>query len=302
MIKGEIKSNIKKLWIHLPYILNIENETRPISLVVHLTSICNLDCNFCYIKNRDKVQELDYDKLINFIDVIKPKSVELTGGEPCLYYDIDRLIIYLSKNNIKIGMYTNGYYLKYMTYFLHNFDWLRISINSYIDNNKIFTDPIIPDKLGYIYIKYKNSPKDLRKRLIKFMKNHRGLYLRIVQDVFGSPYLININLMIDYFMFYPESRTIIQKAQSTKSYNGKCYMGFLKPYLNADGLVYPCINTVDPKTKIRDKTKSITNINNPYELLKFKDIIMNCENCGLWEKNEFINYINEKEIEDEDFL
>jgi len=284
----------------LPYILNIENETRPISLVIHLTNKCNLSCDFCYIKNRDKMQELDYDKLINFIDVIKPKSVELTGGEPCLYPNIDKLIYHLLDNNIKIGIYTNG--TRLWNYSIGLLNWLRISINFYIDNNKIFTDPIIPDKLGYIYIKHNNSPKDLRKKLIKFMKNHRGLYLRIVQDVFGSPYLININLMIDYFMFYPESRIIIQKPQSTKFYKGKCYMGFLKPYLNADGLVYPCINTVDPKTKIRDKTKSITNINHPYELLKFKDIIMNCENCGLWEKNEFINYINEKKIEDENFL
>ena len=302
MMKGEIKSNIKKLWRHLPYILNMTEITKPISLSLHLTNKCNLNCEFCYIKNIDKTKELDYTKLIKFIQVNQPKSVLLTGGEPCLYPDINNLIIHLIKRKIKIGMFTNGLYLKNIMSCLQYFSWLRVSINHYIDNKIKFKDPEYPKKLSYNYIKHKDSPLRLKKKLIKFMDKHRGLYLRVVPDVFGSPYLINMNQMIDNFMFYPESKTIIQKAQSLKHYKGKCYMGYLKPYLNADGLVYPCINTVDPKTKIRDKTKSIINIDHPYELLEFKDIIMNCKNCGLWEKNEFIKYINEKKIEDEDFL
>jgi len=299
MKKGEIKSNTKKLWRHLPYILDMEKNPRPICLVLHVTSKCNLDCDFCYIKNRDRNQELDYDKLIKFIDVIKPKSVQLTGGEPCLYPYINTLIMYLQSHNIKIGMLTNGEYLKYVTARLKYLDWLRISINSYIDTDKKFSDPREPEKLGYIYIHHSKSPHswELRKKLAKFIANHRGSYLKVVQDVFNPP----VNTILGYM----DERIKIQKFRLPQHYKGKCYMGFLKPYLNADGLVYRCNSLVDPKLRIRDKTKAVSNIDRPQDLLTyhlFGDEIMNCERCGLWDRNEFINYIKEKEVEDEDFL
>ena len=295
MEKGELRSNIKKLWRHLQYILNIENEPRPICLVLHLTSKCNLDCDFCYIKNRDRTHELDYDKLINFISVIKPKSVQLTGGEPTLYPKIDELIYFLYANNCKIGMFTNGKEL-WRCKFFGFLNWLRISINYYIDNDKEFVDPSNPKKLGYVYIKHENSPDGWEERINKFADSHSGSYLKVAPDI---NYLTTINPWL-----FRSFKVIIQKTHSTKYYKGKCYMGFLKPYLNADGLVYPCINTVDPKTRIRDKSKAITTIDRPQDLLNF-DVPykeMNCKNCGLWDRNEFIKYIKKRRIEDEDFL
>lgn len=293
--KREIRSNIKKLWRHLPYILDIKYRTRPISLSLHVTNNCNLNCDFCYIKNIDRTQELDYDKLINFISIIKPKSVQLTGGEPCIYPHINKLIKFLNSNNIKIGMFTNGNYIRIINH-LQYFNWLRVSINPYIDNNVEFKDPPKPKSLGYIYIKHKGSPhtEELEEKLKKFMDNHRGSYLKVVQDILEPT---QIDIKND-----PERKIIIQKPALYKPYKGICYMGYLKPYLNGDGLVYPCISTVNLKTKIRDKSKAITDIDHPYDLLTYHDIIMDCKYCRFWDRNKFISYINEKEIEDEDFL
>ncbi|KKM96432.1 hypothetical protein LCGC14_1178110 [marine sediment metagenome] len=297
MVKGEIKSNIKKLWRHLPYILNIENKVRPISLSLHLTNECNLNCDFCYIKNIDKTKQLDYSKLIKFIQVIEPKSVLLTGGEPCLYPYMYYLIAYLFEHNIKIGMFTNGIYLKHINIkdYLHHFDWLRVSINHYIDNKIEFKDPKYPKKLSYNYINHKNSPFELKKKLIDFMDNHRGSYLRVIQDRNIS------DSSLEEFKSIPEKRIVVLK-ELTKHYKGKCYIGYLKPYLNGDGLVYPCWCLNDTKTRVRDISRSITDIDHPNTLLKYQDIIMDCKYCRFWDRNEFINYINEKEIEDEDFL
>lgn len=308
MEEENIRSTIKKLWRHLLYILNIEKETRPISLVVHLTNKCNLDCEFCYIRNRDRTHELDYDKLINFILDVRPKSIELTGGEPCVYPKINDLIVNLNWLGIKIGMFTNGIHLgNVKKSLLKCFSWIRVSINNYIDNDIEFNDPPYTGKLGYIYIKHKNSPTDLRERIIKFIENHRGSYLKIAPDINNPPnpmIMTTDSPQADFLTFWGVDRVIVQETQPTKDYKGKCYMGFLKPYLNADGLVYPCINTVDPKTRIRDKSKSITNIDRPQDLLNFgvpyKE--MNCKNCGLWDRNEFIKYIKKGRVEDEDFL
>lgn len=293
-IEGEIRSNIKKLWRHLPYLLNIKNETRPINLSLHITNKCNLNCDFCYIKNMDRAHELDYDKLINFISIIKPKSVQLTGGEPCLYPQINDLIRYLASYNIKIGMFTNGCYLKKVEHQLLYFDWVRVSINYYIDNSIEFKSPMHPKRLGYSYVKHKNSPENLEEKLVKFMDNHRSSYLKVVKDIFDPTPI--------QFESIPEKKITVLKIETTKHYKGKCYMGFIKPYLNGDGLIYPCISTVNPNTRIRDKNKAITDIEHPYDLLTYHDMIMDCEHCRFWDRNEFINYINEKEIEDEDFL
>ena len=289
----ELRSNIKKLWRHLPYILNMKYKTRPICLSLHITSKCNLNCSFCYIKNIDRTQELDYNKLINFIKIIKPKSVQLTGGEPCLYPHVNELIIFLALHRIKIGMFTNGTYIKNI-HLLHHFDWLRISINHFIDNNIEFKEPDYPKNLGYIYIKHRNSPEDLKNKLVDFMDNHRGTYLKVIKDVF--------NLTSIKFKSILKKRIIVPTIEPLVHYKGKCYMGFLKPYINGDGLIYSCVSTVNPKEKIRDKRKAITDIDHPQHLLRYHDIIMDCKQCRFWDRNEFIEYIYKKEIEDEDFL
>ena len=294
--KGELRSNFKKLWRHLPYIIDMRNSARPICLTLHITSNCNLDCIFCYIKNRDKTEELDYEKLVNFIKIIKPKSVQLTGGEPCIYPHINYLISFLASNNIKIGMFTNGIYLRTIMHQLHYFDWLRVSINSYIDKDVDFIDPDYPKRLGYVYIKHKNSPhiKELKEKLKKFMDNHRGSYLKIMQDILEPS---EIDIEND-----PERKIIIQKPVLYKNYKGKCYMGYLKPYLNADGLIYACVSTINVQTRTRNKNKAIGDIDHPSNLLIYRDIVMDCEQCRFWDRNEFIEYINKEEVEDEDFL
>lgn len=293
---GEIRSTIKKLWRHLPYILDIENETRPICLVIHLTNKCNLNCDFCYIKNSDRTQELDYDKLIKFIDVIKPKSVQLTGGEPCLYPKINELIMYLAVKDIEIGMFTNGVHLKNIKYYIL-LEWLRVSINYYIDTDIEFKDTQYTRKLGYVYVNHRHSPEDLKEKLVKFMENHQGQYLKVINDVFDTTWRSKIR-----FKSIPLKRIEVQEKEPTKSYKGKCYMGFLKPYLNGDGLVYPCVSTVDPETRRRDESKAITDIDHPYDLLHYHDINMDCEGCRFWDRNNFINYIKKEKVEDENFL
>ena len=127
------------------------------------------------------------------------------------------------------------------------------------------------------------------------MDNHRGLYLRVIQDRNIS------DSSLKEFKPIPEKRIAVLKV-FTKHYKGKCYMGFLKPYLNSDGLVYSCWCNADSKTRTRDKNKAITDIDHPSKLLIYRDIVMDCKHCIFWDRNEFINYINEKEIEDEDFL
>ena len=149
----------------------MKKQPHPIELVVVATSKCNLKCSFCYVGNRSRENELNYKKLINFIHIIHPKSIEITGGEPCLYPRINELIHYARGRGIKVGMTSNGTCLHLLDEKnLKRLTWLRISLNHFIDNNIPFKDPPYPEKYGYIYIKTKwETPVNLQYKLRKFI-------------------------------------------------------------------------------------------------------------------------------------
>ena len=91
--------------------------------LINLTYRCNLRCEMCtqYGTNfkENAKDELDVNYWINFLDTIKdlePKpKIILMGGEPFLYKDIDKLILYASDLGINAHIITNGYFLdKYL--------------------------------------------------------------------------------------------------------------------------------------------------------------------------------------------
>jgi len=54
-------------------------------VIIELTGKCNLDCSFCY--NKNKKSSLDTNKIFEILEQIKRdgiKAVRFTGGEPFL--------------------------------------------------------------------------------------------------------------------------------------------------------------------------------------------------------------------------
>lgn len=290
-----IRSGVWKLWRHLKNIQRMRTKPHPIEVVIVATSKCNLKCSFCYVGNRDRTNELDIDKLKHFIDVIKPLSVEITGGEPCLYSKINELIEFLYKKKIKIGMTSNGTCYDLLGDNIKKLAWLRISINHFIDNNIPFKDPKFPRKYGYIYIKTKTGgPVNLLRELREFMKTHRGKYLKVAVDVTDES--------VVPFKSISEYNIIGQDRRKVKFYKGFCYMRYLKPIIEPDGLVYSCVSNVDPKLRVKNVKHAITTIDEPEKLLEYNDIFMYCPRCEFWDRNELIDYIFKDYVEDEEFL
>ena len=90
------------------------------SIEIGLTSNCNLKCPLCTRAKdifQDKVNypkfrqtEIDFNKLKEFIKVVKPEEVKLVGavGEPTLYTHFIPLMKFLKENNIRVWLSTNG--------------------------------------------------------------------------------------------------------------------------------------------------------------------------------------------------
>lgn len=74
---------------------------------VHLTNDCNYNCDVCF-ENKGNCY-LDKDKLVKFINDIKPYHVGFVGGEPMLHPQINEIISAL--NPMDICIVTNGEHL-----------------------------------------------------------------------------------------------------------------------------------------------------------------------------------------------
>lgn len=135
--------------------------------LINLTYRCNLRCEMCtqYGDNfkENANNELDVQSWINFLDTIKdlePKpKIILMGGEPLIYRDIEKIILYAADLGINSHIITNGFYLdKYLPILNKTNTCITISIDGLGDiHDKIrcqkgLFDKIIStlDKIDYL--------------------------------------------------------------------------------------------------------------------------------------------------------
>lgn len=74
---------------------------------------CNYDCSYCPSYIHDNTSpHTDYYILQNTVDRLasigKPIRLSLTGGEPCVHPDIERLITYIKSKGMWLSVTTNG--------------------------------------------------------------------------------------------------------------------------------------------------------------------------------------------------
>ena len=110
----------------------------PVAFQWKITDSCNLNCKHCYISEKNKFKSLDNSSLKIILDKIvkiKPIYVLITGGE-CLTVDyIDEIIKTLSKNHIKVRIFTNGILLDKHIDVLKRFA-KNVRINVSLDGNE----------------------------------------------------------------------------------------------------------------------------------------------------------------------
>jgi MoaA/NifB/PqqE/SkfB family radical SAM enzyme len=127
-----------KLLYHRIAMKKFRDELKASPIVLHVmpTSACNLKCDFCSVKDRNLHESLNFEtQIIPLIKELKKRGLKAVilsgGGEPLLYSKFKKLIEFLDKNELEIGLITNGTLLnKYENALLDKITWIRISINS----------------------------------------------------------------------------------------------------------------------------------------------------------------------------
>ena len=84
----------------------------------HTNYICNYQCGDCKCSNsntsyRKNITYSSALKIINQLLKLNIKSIDFSGGgEPLLTPGIEKLLVFLKKKSIQIGLITNGYFLR----------------------------------------------------------------------------------------------------------------------------------------------------------------------------------------------
>ncbi|WP_163192185.1 PqqD family peptide modification chaperone [Clostridium thermarum] len=85
------------------------------TLWIHVSSLCNLECPFCYSRSGSgQNQKLETDDIVKFLDSIEEDkrsqiSIVISGGEPFLYKDLPKLVASIKERGINsIHIITNG--------------------------------------------------------------------------------------------------------------------------------------------------------------------------------------------------
>jgi len=105
-----ISINNKNIKNNIPMIGSCDYYT-PEYMIIELTSLCLLNCKHCYLGKNDNIS-INNDSLkllLNDIVKLGVNNVQLSGGEPLLFKEINNVLSFLIDKNIKTSVTTSGY-------------------------------------------------------------------------------------------------------------------------------------------------------------------------------------------------
>lgn len=265
---------------------------RPVSIQLAPTDKCCLSCIFCSVKNRE-MNELKFEDACQAVlDLVElgAKSVEITGGgDPTLYPKINDLIVFCKHLGLRVGLITNGVKLKEKVNVevLGLLDWLRISLNC-LDYVQDISIPELSGSttLGFSYVWNELTSKETLRKVQKYALDYGVDYVRVVPDC------RNIGLIKKYeveIKRYVKENPVFFFQTKDVSAPRRCWMGWLKPFVNSDGFVYHCSANplIDLKFSEKHRICDINGIKKAWSKVKpFNSKF--CGECFFREHNELV--------------
>lgn len=309
-----------KLLQHTDILYSIQNDKKfkPITIQLAPTEVCDLNCGYCSVANRDKTKKIDFETIKNGIDdfvSLGAKSIEITGGgNPLLYPQINELIKYSSVKGLKIGIITNSLSLdKLNNESLELCDWIRISLSKLDFINDISLIDIKSfdkKKLSFSYIVNEKTNDEILNTLLEINKKFNPKFIRIAPDCLKED-SIDIKERLKEFIDKIDGNIFIKEINDNfLPYDKGCYVGLIRPYWNHKG-VFICTSHVLKNRKYEDEWK-MCDVENIKEFYKScNERLMNnespycvdvnkCYHCYYYNNNKLLHTVITK-LEDKDF-
>ena len=99
-----------------------------------ISSMCNMDCKFCFSCWRELKQQISTEKAKHIIDVLVNcglKAINLTGGDPLVREDIIEIAKYCKQKGLMTIISTNGILLPQKKEILEHIDAINLPLDSF---------------------------------------------------------------------------------------------------------------------------------------------------------------------------
>lgn len=225
----------------------VSHNIRPIHVQLNPTNKCNLNCSYCSCKNRND-SILSISEACDIIDKFKhlgTKAVTITGGgEPLSYPHLRELIHYIKKNEMVVGLTTNGLLFNSIDKDLLNMiTWCRISVSDEQILKESIIDQVLNDITDFAFSYVLNKDDTNYTNLIKcinYANHNKFTHIRIVEDILGEMNKIEQVKMFLQEMQVDDSLVIYQGRKTYTKGHNRCLVSLLKPNIDADGQMLPC--------------------------------------------------------------
>lgn len=241
-MQAQYTSSTAKLLHHLGRLSLVqEGVFKPIMLELAPTNKCDLHCGFCSVANRDKSLELPLDIMMDAVSqfaALGLLSVEVTGGgDPLCHPHIAELIEWLLNVDLEVGLITNGVRLRTLpSHLRRQLSWVRISLNVLDYKEEVWIPKDLPN-LGFSYVWNQRSTVEKLDQVSEYAQKYNAKYVRVVPDCLSAQRIDEARKAVA-----PLMRVYPRFFFSMKGYDKpeECWLGYLRPFLNADGYVYRC--------------------------------------------------------------
>jgi organic radical activating enzyme len=239
----------------------VVHQIQPVHVQINPTNKCNLKCNFCSCKKRDKGAELSLDQVSQIKDIytkLGTKAWTITGGgEPCMHPQINEIIetlgapVGVRDNNLtsdwgnqysvrpKVALTTNGIYLHHIRpEVIAKLTWCRISLSSQYnlisDRTKDMINDI-PIDWSASYVVDTQFDDERFQAAVALTELTHMTHLRVTADILMPQ---KLDWLKERFKAAP--KIIWQGRTETLRGREKCLISLMKPNIGPDGYIYPC--------------------------------------------------------------
>jgi MoaA/NifB/PqqE/SkfB family radical SAM enzyme len=144
------------------------------SVICEITNYCNLNCHFCYLKQKDRLNrnEIRLNQFIKMLDYYRPRFLQITGGEPLIHKEFLPILEYSLRKTPQVSISTNGILLPKFLPIIREFK----------------KKPILSISL--------DGPRDVH----DYIRNRSGLYISIIKSIINAKkYKIPVTLNMTVF-------------------------------------------------------------------------------------------------------
>ncbi len=270
-------------------------------IYVEITNICNLNCSFCSIDNKEK-KEMSLDEFNLILKRIKPYTDYIylhVKGEPLLHSKLDRILSMCDDTGMNVNITTNGTLLKDKFEVLNNHNCIRqINVSLHSENNKYnYFDEVfeICKKLSTkMYISYRLWTLDNYKldkkstEIVQKIISSYNLSTNIVEKLETDK---SIKIFINTFV-NKNNLFVWPNLRNNLNIDGKCYGLIDQLGILVDGTIVPCCldssgiinlgNIFNDELSDILKTKLVGEIIEGFK--NNKSVCTLCKNCNFRER------------------